>query len=211
MEAILPRMTTPRLEKLQIYLFNELTVWSVSVTNLQQFISNSKILKFTGASLRFGRMGFALQAYPRKGCRTYALSMAIYHVGQDWPFSSTALMLGVLGPVFSGVMHLSVGICDKNHMLWSELPTYNDADRTQWRDVLRPFNNVTTLRVEDALIGEISGALKVRDVEPTMDLLPELNELICSSKVDGDDLFDPFAAFIEARQHVGHPVTLTSR
>jgi len=207
METLLPRMTTPRLEKLQIYLFDELPV---SVTNLQQFISNSEILRFTGASLRFGRMGFALQAYPRKGSRTYALSMVIYHGGDDWPLSSTAQMLGVLGPVFSGVMHLSFSICDKDHVLWLGLPTYNEADRAQWRDILRPFNNVKTLRVEDALIRETSRALKVHDGESTMDLLPDLRELICSTKVDADDLFDTFAAFIEARQHAGHPVTLIS-
>jgi len=156
-------------------------------------------------------MGFALQAYPRKGSRTYALSMATYRVGEDWPLSSTPPILSVLGPVFSRVMHLSVGTCDKDHMLWSELPTYNDVDRTQWRDVLRPFNNVTTLQVEDALIGEISRALNVRDGESTMGLLPELKELICIANVDADDLSDTFTAFIEARQHAGHPVTLINR
>ena len=208
MEALLPHMTTPHLEKLQIYFFNELTV---SVTNLQQFISNSKALRFTGASLRFDRMGFALQAYPRKGSRMYALSMAIYRLGDDWPLSSTVLMLDILGPVFSGVMHLSIGICDKDHMLWSGSPTYNKADRAQWRDILKPFNNVKSLCMEDGLIREISGALKVRDDESTMDLLPDLKELICSANVDADDLFDTFAAFIEVRQHAGHPVTLISR
>jgi len=64
MEVLLSRMTTPRLEKLQIYLSNRVTM---SVTNLQQFISNSEILRFTGASLTFGRRGFALEAYPCKG------------------------------------------------------------------------------------------------------------------------------------------------
>jgi len=64
--------------------------------------------------------------------------------------------------------------------------------------------------VEDALIREISGALKVRDGESTMDLLPELKKLVCISNVDADNLFATFAAFIEARQHVDHPVTLTS-
>jgi len=95
-------------------------------------------------------------------------------------------------------------------VLWLGLPTYNEADRAQWRDILRPFNNVKTLRVEDALIRETSRTLKVHDGESTMDLLPELKELICSAKVDADDLFDTFAAFIEARQHAGHPVTLIS-
>jgi len=211
MEAILPRMKTsmtPRLEKLQIYLFNELTV---SITNLQQFISAAEILRFTGASLRFGRVGFALQAYPHKVSRTYSLFMVIYRGFDTWPLSSTAQILGVLGSVFFGVMRLSVDFCDENHMLWSGLPTYNEADRAQWHNILGSFNNVKTLCVKDGTIREISRSLKVLDGESTMDLLPELKELICSAKVDADDLFDTFAAFIEARQHAGHPVALISR
>ena len=207
MEALLPRMTTPRLERLQIYFVNELTR---SIPNLQQFISSAANLRFTGASLRFGRMGFTLQGYPRKGSGTYALSIVVYRLGDDWPLSSTTQMLGVLGPVFSVVMHLSVGICDGNHMLWLGFASYNETDRAQWRDILRLFNTVKTLRVNDGFIGEISRALRVRDGESTMELLPELKELICSASVDADDLFDTFAAFIDARQLAGNPVTLIS-
>ena len=210
MEALLPHMSTPRLEKLQIYLFNELTM---STRNLQQFISSAKNLRFTSASLMFSRMGFALQAYPCEGSGMYAFSMVVYCIGNGWPLSTTTQMLGVLGPAFSMVMHLSVGTCDKDHVLWSGIPRYNDADRAEWRDILRSFNNVKTLRVMDGLIKDISRALKVRDEESTMELLPELKELICSANVDADDLFDsfPFSAFIHARQHAGHPVTLISR
>ena len=207
MEALLPHMTTPRLEKLQLYLFNEL----ISIRNLQQFISSAENLRFTSVSLRFGRMGFALQAYPRKGSAMYAASTVVYRIGHDWPLSTTTQMLGVLGPALPMVMHLSVGICDKGHMLWSGIPRYNDADRAEWRDILRSFNNVKTLRVTDGFIGDISRALKVRDGESTMELLPELKELICSARVDPDDLFDSFATFIYARQQAGHPVALISR
>ena len=208
MEALLPHMSTPRLEKLQIYCFDELTV---IVTNLQQFISGAKLLRFTSASLRFGRMGFSLQAYPIKESRTYALSMVVCRFGDDFSLFSAAQMLGVLGPVFSEVVHLSVGICGTNHMLWSGLPRYNEGDRAQWRDIIRSFNNVKMLRVKDGLIGEISRALEVRGGESTMELLPELKELICSANVDADDLFDTFAAIIDARHHAGHPVALISR
>jgi hypothetical protein len=210
MEALLPHMSTPRLEKLQIYLFNELTI---STQNLQQFISSAENLRFTSASLKFGRMGFALQAYPCKGSGMYAFSMVVYRVGNAWPLSTTTQMLSVLGPAFSMVMDLSIGICDKDHVLWSGIPNYNDANRAEWRDILRSFNNVKTLRVEDGLIfiKEISRALKVRDEESTMELLPELKELICSANVNPDNLFDSFSEFIYARQDAGHPVTLISR
>jgi len=195
MEAILPHMTTPQLEKLQIYLFNKLTM---SVTNLQQFISTTETLRFTGASLRFGRVRFALQAYPHKVSRTYSLSMVIYRGFDTWPLSSTAQILGVLRPVFSGVMCLSVDFCDENHMLWLGLPMYNEADHMQWCNILGSFNNVKMLCVRDGTIREISRSLKVLNGELMIDLLPKLKELICSAKVDADNLFATFVAFIEA-------------
>jgi hypothetical protein len=159
----------------------------------------------------FGRVGFALETYPHKGSGTYALSMVVYRGYDLWPLYIITQILGVLRPAFSTVMHLSVGVCDKGHMLLPGIPRDNDADRAEWRDILRSFNNVKTLRVEDGFFKDVSRALKAGDGESTMDLLPELKELVCSASVDADDLFDSFSAFIYARQHAGHPVTLISR
>ena len=74
-EALLHRITAPLLEKLQIYFLNE---FSVSIQNLQRFISSADNLRFTSASLEFGKMGFSLQACPHEGSRKYALSMEAY-------------------------------------------------------------------------------------------------------------------------------------
>jgi len=197
MEALLPHMSTPRLERLHVYFFNELTT---SIPNLQQFISSAENLRFTSASLKFDRCGFDLQAYPRKGSGMYALSIVVYCVSHQWPLSSTTQILGVLGPLFSMVMLLSV----------ESWPRYNEADRVEFRGILRSFNNVKTLRVNAGLVRDISHALKVRDGESTMELLPEL-KVICGAKVYPGDLFGYFSALIDAREHAGHPVTLTSR
>ena len=124
--------------------------------------------------------------------------------------SSTAQILGVLGPVLSAVMDLRASASNMNNILWSRLPRYNKADSAQWCDILKPFNNVKSLLVKDGFIREISSALKVRHGESTVDLLPELKKLICSASVNADDVLDTFAAFIYARRHVGHPVTLLS-
>ena len=201
MEALLPRITAPLLEKLQIYFLNELTVFT---PNLQQFISNAKNLKFTSASLEFGKMGFALQAYPCEGSRKYALSIQVYRLGHNWPLFSTAQILGVLGPVFSSVVYVALGVSAQNHMTWSKLPRYNDVDRAHWRGILRSFNNMKALHVKRGLIKEISRALTVRDGDSTMELIPELEELMYSA-VDPCGLFD---TFVDARRQAGHPVTL---
>jgi hypothetical protein len=202
MEAFLPCLRAPLLERLQISFPVELTV---SIPHLQQFISSAENLRFTIASLKLGPKLFTLQAYPYEGYRIYALSMSAYCLDHHLPLSSTAQILGDLGPVFSTVVHLAVGVSSEDN-----IPRYNEADRAQWRDILRLFNNVKTLRMEDSFIMDIYRALEVRDEESTIGLLPELKELICTS-VDGDDLFDTFAPFLFARQYAGHPVTLISR
>jgi len=194
-EALLPHMSTPRLEKLTISFLNERTA---SIPNLRQFISSAENLRFTSASLRSDRTRFDLKAYPCNGSGMYALSIVAYCHCYDWPLSSTMKMLGILGPHLSMVMLLSVESC-------------SGYARAEYRDILRSFNNVKTLRVNGGLIRDISHALKVCDGESTMGLLPELKEVICSASVDEDDLFDSFSALIDAREHAGHPVTLITR
>jgi hypothetical protein len=55
------------------------------------------------------------------------------------------------------------------------------------------------------LVGVLSHSLQSEDIESDTDLLPELKGL---SYPGGDDTDDAFVAFIDARQNVGHPVTL---
>ena len=202
MGALLPCLRAPLLERLQINFTIELPV---SIPNLQQFISSAENLRFTSASLEFGPSLFSLLAYPYEGHRICALSMSVYSPDHHLPLSSTVQILGVLGPVFSAVVYLAVGVSSQDN-----IPRPNEANRVQWRDILRLFNNVKTLRMEYNFIMDIYHALEVRDEESTMGLLPELKELICTS-VDGDDLFDTFAPFLFARQSAGHPVTLIGR
>jgi hypothetical protein len=202
MEALLPHMSTPRLEKLQISFLEQ----TMSIPNLQQFISSAENLRFTSASLRFDTVGFTLEAYPCQESRMYALSVDVVSLRQDWPLSSTTRIIGILGPLFSIVTLLSV----------QSPSVYNEADRAEFRDILKSFNNVKALSVRtlsghSSFIKDISRALTVRDGESTMELLPGLKELEWSAKVDAGDLSGYFSAFIYARQQAGHPVTLINK
>jgi hypothetical protein len=77
----------------------------------------------------------------------------------------------------------------------------NDVDRTQWRGLLRPFSNATTLRVQDELVGRISWSLQSEDEELPLGLLPNLQEVRYSG-----DARDAFTAFVNERQVAGHHV-----
>ena len=80
---------------------------------------------------------------------------------------------------------------------------------TEWRKLLRSFNNVKTLRILNAeLVGEFSRFLQLDDGEHALELLPEFQELIFP---DSSAVGDPFTKFIDARRNTGRPVTLTRR
>ena len=73
---------------------------------------------------------------------------------------------------------------------------HNDVDRIEWRNFLRPFGNVKTLRIEDVLVDELSRCLDWR--MESLELLPELQELTYIGSRDTGDAFTPF---IDARQN----------
>jgi hypothetical protein len=85
---------------------------------------------------------------------------------------------------------------------------HNDVDRIEWRNLLRPFSNVKTLRVEDGLVEQLSRCLRLEDGELPLGLLPELQELRYSGSGDTDDAF---TSFIDARKNAGRPVKLARR
>jgi hypothetical protein len=63
--------------------------------------------------------------------------------------------------VFSAVEHLTL-----EHEVHSQpSEEHNDVDRIEWRNLLRSFSNVKTLRVEDVLVEELSRCLRLEDGE----------------------------------------------
>ncbi|KAI0245263.1 hypothetical protein BJV78DRAFT_1265722 [Lactifluus subvellereus] len=69
------------------------------------------------------------------------------------------------------------------HNLSSE--QHNELDRIQWRELLRSFNNVKTLRVQNELVEKLARSLRS----------------------GGGDADGQFALFINEREAAGHPVS----
>lgn len=186
LEALLPGITTPLLEKLQILYFNQLTF---SATYLLEFMRSIENFRFSSAKFEFYDGGVAVGVYPCEGAKMYAFYM---HVGcrhLDWQVACVAQIFNALSPVFSAVEHLKLEY--EEHSL--SLKAHNEVDPTQWHKLLRSFNNVVTLRVSDGLVPELSRSLKLDDEKP-LGLAPELKELECSA---GGDTGNEFSSFIE--------------
>ena len=197
LEGLLAHINTPLLEVIQIQLFNQL---NFTVPHLLQFMSRTESLAISFARLFFKRQKVVLTMHsPQRGrFIPFEVTVGCRHV--DWQVSAAAQILNTLVSVLS-VVDLTLEY--EEHSLSSE--QHNRINRTQWRNLLRPFNSVKALHIPDDLISHISHSLKLEDGESPMELLPELKELTYEKEGDPSDAF---TLFINARQIAGRPVAL---
>ena len=200
LEALLPQMTTPALKTLNVYFFNELRF---SVPCFLQFMMTTGNLTFSGVRFLFHRDAVAVFAYPSPEDRlvNFYVEVACRHL--DWQLSSVSQIFNTLGSLFYTVIDLTLDY--REHTFSPEW--HNQADRTQWRELLGSFRNVKTLRVHQGLVDDLSHSLRL-DGEPTLQVLPELQELVCPPACIYDQAFAPF---ILERRVAGRPIFLIGK
>ncbi len=199
-EAVVRRITAPRLQKLQMLFFEQLTF---SIPHLVQFINSTENLRFSEAKLQFSDEHVDVEVYPREEVETemYAFHIRVHCWHLDWQVSSVAQIFHALSQRFSAVEHLTL-----EHEIHSQsFEEHNDVDRTEWHKLFKPFINVKTLLIDDDLVKKLARCLQSEDGEDPLELLPELQEVIYSGS---GDTYDASTSFIDALQSSGHPVTL---
>ena len=196
LEALLPNMATPLLEDLSISFFHQL---SFSVPHLAHFVTTNENLLFGRARFLFYGNAVAIFMYPltRAVRSNFFIDVVCDHL--DWQVSSLAQIFNLLKPAFSAVVDLSLdyGV----HNLSSE--RHHQAGRRLWRELLGSFSNVRTLRVHKGLVGELLHSLCSEG--ESLQLLPEMKELICPLESVDDNTFTPF---IHECEVAGQPVNL---
>ena len=199
LEEVVRQITAPRLEKLQIELFKQLTF---SIPRLLQFMNTIENLRFDSVELEFFDERVLAEMYSRES-ETHVFSTRVYCWHLDWQVSSVAQILNALSQMFSEVEYLALEY--EEHSRSSE--THNEVDHTEWHKVLSSFRNVKIVHIDDGLVNGLSRCLRLDDGEHMLELLPELQELTYSGS---NNAGDAFATFIDARQNAGRPVTLTN-
>jgi hypothetical protein len=189
LEALLPQMTTPLLETLNVHFFNQLRF---SVPHLRQFMTTTENFRFSSVRFLFYHEAVAVFVYPQVGDRLVNFNVEVTCKHLDWQVSAVAQIFNDLGPLFPAVVDLALE--HREHTLSSE--GHNQADRTQWRQLLGSFRNVKTFSVHHGLVGELSRSLRLEG-EPPLEVLPELEELVCPTESIRNKAFTPFI-----REHV---------
>ena len=198
LEALVHRITTPRLKELLIAFSNQLTF---SVPRLLQFITAAENFRLGNAVLTFSNDIVSTGVYPYGGTNVYAFSMVVKCHPLDWQASSMAQISNSLSQIFSAVERLVL-----QHEVHSESSEeHNDVDPTEWRKLLRPFSNVNTLRIEEGLVKDLSHCLELEDGGLRLELLPKLVRLEYFGRGDTRDAFN---SFVDARRNAGHPIIL---
>jgi hypothetical protein len=87
---------------------------------------------------------------------------------------------------------------------------HNQVDRTQWRELLRPFSSVKKIRVGRELIPELPRSLCSEGGEMPLELLPNLTEFRYDPAPTGS-VDDALNQFVSERKAAGQPVGLVSR
>jgi hypothetical protein len=200
LEALVHRITAPRLERLDIDFFNRLIF---SVPRLLQFM-NTADLRFNSAVFNFYDKYVSVAVLPQREAEMYALGILVFCRDLDWQISSMVQFSNFLSQIFSAVEHLTLQ--HEEHEQSSE--EHNEVYRTtEWHRLLRPFSNVKTLQIDNGLVKDLSRCLKSEDGGLSLELLPELQRLTYADS-ESRGTRDAFASFIDARRNAGRPVTL---
>ena len=198
LEKLVHRITTPRLEKIIVGFYNQL---SFSIPRLLQCIDAAENLRFGNVVLTFSDKTVDMVVSPHEETGVYILSIRVLCWHLDWQVSSAIQISNSLSQTFSAVERL-----DLQHKAHSESSEeHNEVDRTEWRKLLRPFSNVKTLRIQEGLVKDISRCLQLEDRELPLELLPELQVL---RTFGSNNIGDALTSFIDARRNAGRPVTL---
>jgi hypothetical protein len=198
MDAVVRRISAPRLERLDIHFSNDIIF---SVPRLLQFMNTTENLRFNSAEFEFSRDAVRAKVYLGEEAEMHALQMTVscWHLG--WQVFSVAQIFNSLSQIFSTVEHLTL----KHKVHSRSSGEHNEVDRTEWRKLLKSFSNVKALYIDGDLVKELSRCLRLDDGELPLELLPELQELTYPGS---SDTSHAFTSFIDARQDAGQPVTL---
>jgi hypothetical protein len=200
LETLVHRIKAPRLEKLQIRFFNQLTF---SAPCLLQFMTATENLRFTSAKFEFSAGTVNIEVYPYEGAEMYALSIFVDCWHLDRQVSFVAQICNSLSPLFSAVEHLTL-----EHKAHSRSSEQHEADRTEWHELLASFRNAQTLHIAHGLVKELSRCLELEDGGLPLELLPELQEL---TYFGSGNTGDTLTSFVNSRQEEGRPITLVRR
>ena len=199
MNAVLPRITMPLLEVIEIMFFNQP---SDSMLFILRFRCKTENPKFSDIRVTFYRQDVVVMMYVQGRTGMYTIRMRIICKDLDMQVASMVQIFNGIRLAFTEAESLILE--HETSFRWhTESP-----GRALWRELLRPFHNVKVLHVTSNLTEELSRSLRPDYGESPIELLPELEFLSYSASSYDAATDESFQPFIHVRQNVGFPVIL---
>jgi hypothetical protein len=193
LEGLVSRISAPSLSILRVNLFKQRPF---TVPHLWQFIQSSKNLSVRAVQVAFSASAIALYAVPWKRGNPLMFQIRCGHLSRQ--VASAVQFFGTLSPVLFAVEQVAFSYNER----YQDSEWFNNVNRNQWRELVRPFTNVKVIHIKDALTSKILRSLPSDDGEP---LLPNIEEIGYSG---GRNARKAITKFINERQVSGHPVSL---
>ncbi|KAH9032008.1 hypothetical protein EDB85DRAFT_1286097 [Lactarius pseudohatsudake] len=202
-EALLSRIRSPRIEDVDIALFNQLTL---DVPRTCEFVRELESLRPTRARIDLAEASvhIVVSAPHSTASSSPDVFLSVSCARLDFQVAATAQLCSGLSATLLPVEELVLGF-HRGGALAEEWR--GEVDPGLWRGFLAPFGSVATLRVHVALAVDVERALRP---DPTAQpLLPELREIVLLHGSDENTLRSAsavFSAFVDERDGAGHPV-----
>ncbi|KAH8984043.1 hypothetical protein EDB92DRAFT_1547149 [Lactarius akahatsu] len=200
-EALLSRIRSPRIEDVDIALFNQLTL---DVPRTCEFVRELESLRPTRARIDFAEASvhIIVSAPHSTASSSPDVFLSVSCARLDFQVAAMAQLCSGLSATLLPVEELVLGFHHRG----------GEVDPGLWRGFLAPFSSVGTLRVHVALAADVERAL--RPDPTTQPLLPELREIVLLHGSDENTLKSAsavFSAFVDERGDAGHPVKVQSQ
>ena len=192
LESLVAQIRAPLLEKLTIWLFNQI---ALVLPHLFYLINNTKVFKLFRAYVTFYYHGVSIAVVGQDNRVRMPFLFNVGCMPLDWQIDCSAQICHGLIPMLSGVEELMLAL---NYL---SIPTEmrNGAiDNATWHDLLRPFIAVKKLIISSGLFDELSRALQVDEVRSDPSFLPNLQSIHAAG--------NQFTSFTDSRQAMGRPV-----
>jgi hypothetical protein len=204
-EALLSRIRSPRMEDVDISLFNQLTL---DIPRTCTFLHDLDTLRPTRAHVDFAESSVHITLSAPQPTASPDIFLSVSCARLDFQLSSMAQLCAALSASLEPAEKLVLG-----YYGGSALPEEwrDEVDMGLWRALLAPFCHVGTLPVHVPLVDDIQRALKLGPADQL--LLPEMREIVLMHASDENALNAATAAlgtFVDERDSAGCPVKVSS-
>ena len=201
LERIVAQIRAPRLERLDITLFNQL---AFPLPRLFHFVNRTDGLKLSIVEVKFANDAVSI-IMNHHNARQHNGHFNLHVICRqlDWQIDCAAQICGALVPALFGVEKLILNFYAQ--MMPTEWQN-GEIDGVTWHELLRTFAGVNELHLCAALSEELSHALQVNDAGSDPGLLPGLHGIVC--ECDRRHAHKLFHSFIHARRVAGRPVII---